>query len=183
MNFDEVWERLCKATGWRKMGEMADFLSIKSPSVSGAKSRGTFPIEWAFKIGQEFGLSTDWILTGKEVGGQQSSFNTDLLLTVLEAFEAAQKMHWYNPKLMPPKNQTALIYTLYVLFSDQRLKHLVSKEFITGQAGLTYLLITNPGDIFKNPENIKETLDQVRLTDELNLFERTVEILSEFMAA
>jgi len=182
MNFDEVWERLCRATGWRKLGEMADFLAIKSPSVSGAKSRGTFPIEWAFKIGQEFGLSTDWILTGKEVSGAQSSFNKDLLLTVLEAFEAAQNMHWFNPDLMSPKSQTALIYTLYVLFSDQRLSHLANKDFITGQAGFIYLMLTSPGDIFKTPEKAQERFSQTGITDELNLFGRSVEILSRFMA-
>lgn len=68
MRFDEVWTRISEATGWQKYGEMADFLEIKSQSVSGAKSRGTFPIEWAFKIAQGFDLSTDWLLTGKGAG-------------------------------------------------------------------------------------------------------------------
>lgn len=65
MNFDDVWNRICVHTGWHKYGEMADFLSVSAQAVSGAKNRGMFPIEWAFKIAQGHDLSTDWLLTGK----------------------------------------------------------------------------------------------------------------------
>ena len=86
-----MWERICGVTRWRKLGDLADFLAIKSPSVSGAKSRGIFPIEWAFKIGQEFGLSTDWILTGKGYGGPQPSIDEDLFIRVVFAIESLLK--------------------------------------------------------------------------------------------
>lgn len=87
MNFDEVWERICNVLRWRKLGDMADFLGIKSQSVSGAKSRGVFPIEWAFKIGQEHGLSTEWILTGKGIGGPGNTIDEDFFIRVAFAVE------------------------------------------------------------------------------------------------
>lgn len=91
MNFDEVWTRICEITGWRKSGQMADFLEIKSQSVSGAKSRGQFPIEWAFKIGQEYGLSTEWILTGKGIGGPGNTIDEDFFIRVAFAVESILK--------------------------------------------------------------------------------------------
>ncbi len=45
--------------------DLADFLDIKSSSVSGAKRRGVFPLEWAFKVAQGHNLSTDWLATGE----------------------------------------------------------------------------------------------------------------------
>lgn len=64
-NFKDIWERICQATGWQKQWELAKTLGIKPASVSGAKSRDCFPVEWAFKVAQKVGLSTDWIMTGE----------------------------------------------------------------------------------------------------------------------
>jgi len=64
-SFYQVLDRCYKATGWRKQKDLATFLGIKSPSISGAKERGSFPIDWAFRIAQAFNVSTDWLLTGK----------------------------------------------------------------------------------------------------------------------
>ncbi|MDD2467734.1 MAG: S24 family peptidase [Desulfobulbus sp.] len=63
--FEESWERVEKLTGWKKHKELADFLGISGSSVSGTKSRGNFPLEWAYKIAADFGGSTDWIIDGK----------------------------------------------------------------------------------------------------------------------
>ncbi len=43
---------------------MADFLDISSSNISEAKVKDRFPLRWAFKIGQAYGISTDWIITG-----------------------------------------------------------------------------------------------------------------------
>ena len=91
MDFDEVWERVSKIVRWRKLGEMAEFLGITSQSVSGARNRGVFPIEWAFKIGQEFGLSTEWILTGTGSGGPEPSIDEDFFVRVVFAVEIILK--------------------------------------------------------------------------------------------
>jgi len=63
--FDQIWSRICQSTGWKKQHELAAFLNIKPASVSGAKARGNFPVEWAFRVAQTYDLSTDWLVTGK----------------------------------------------------------------------------------------------------------------------
>ncbi len=96
MNFDEAWERVSNALRWRKLGEMAEFLGITSQSVSGARNRGVFPIEWAFKIGQEFGLSTEWILTGTGPGGPGPLIDEDFFVRVVFAVENILKQRSLN---------------------------------------------------------------------------------------
>lgn len=65
MNFDASWERVKRLTGWSKYGELADFIGTTSQSVSGVKGRGSFPLEWAFKIAQAYDSTTDWTMTGE----------------------------------------------------------------------------------------------------------------------
>lgn len=62
--FNEVWQRICKATSWTKQGQLAEYLDIAPQSVSGAKARGSFPIEWALKVANGFDASTDYLLFG-----------------------------------------------------------------------------------------------------------------------
>jgi len=63
--FDASWARVSKLTGWSRKKQLADFLGIKGQSVSGARTRDSFPADWAYKIASEFGGSTDWIIDGK----------------------------------------------------------------------------------------------------------------------
>ena len=63
--FEEAWARIVLVTGWAKQADLAKFLGIKSQTVSGVKKRGSFPVEWAFRIAQAYNLSTDWLLTGQ----------------------------------------------------------------------------------------------------------------------
>lgn len=65
MKYEDVFERIKKQTGLKSQTGIANVLGIQPASVSGSKKRGLFPIEWAFRIAQKFGLSTDWILTGE----------------------------------------------------------------------------------------------------------------------
>jgi len=65
--FDTVWARICEVTGWKNYGEMADFLGIKAPSVSGAKKRGAMPIEWIIKIARSYQTTEEWVSTGEGI--------------------------------------------------------------------------------------------------------------------
>ncbi len=65
MNFDDAWERVKQITGWKKYGELAEFIGTTSQSLSGVKGRGAFPLEWAFKIARAYRSTTDWIVTGE----------------------------------------------------------------------------------------------------------------------
>lgn len=65
MLFDDCWKRTQELTGWKTQTQLAEFLGIKTGPVSDAKRRKSFPLEWAFKIAQRYGTTTDWIITGK----------------------------------------------------------------------------------------------------------------------
>jgi len=65
MSFDECWERVRKGAGLKTQASLAEILGIRSASVTDAKNRDSFPADWGVRIAQRFGLSTDWILTGK----------------------------------------------------------------------------------------------------------------------
>lgn len=65
MGFDGCWERVRKGTGLKTQTALAETLGIRSASVTDAKNRNSFPADWGVRIAQRFGLSTDWILTGK----------------------------------------------------------------------------------------------------------------------
>ncbi|WP_309413508.1 S24 family peptidase [Desulfobulbus sp.] len=54
-----------KLTGWTQKRQLADFLGIKGQSVSGARTRNSFPADWAYRIASEFGGNTDWIIEGR----------------------------------------------------------------------------------------------------------------------
>ncbi len=62
--FNDLWDRICSVTKWNQYSEMAKYLEIKSPSVTGAKNRGYFPIEWAIKIALDYDVNINWLLTG-----------------------------------------------------------------------------------------------------------------------
>ena len=62
--FDTVWERIKQVTDWQKDNQLAAFLEVQPGTVSGARQRDSFPIQWAFKIGQEYHCNTDWLMTG-----------------------------------------------------------------------------------------------------------------------
>jgi hypothetical protein len=64
--YEPVWERIKSKTGWERHLELADFLDITSATVSHAWKKGSFPIQWAFKVAQVYDCSTDWLLTGAD---------------------------------------------------------------------------------------------------------------------
>lgn len=66
-SFNEVWERIRRVTGLRSQSELAEALGIKTPSVTGAKQRGSFPLEWAYRLAQKYEVSLDMLLTAGAV--------------------------------------------------------------------------------------------------------------------
>ncbi len=62
--YDDVWERIRSSTDIRTQAELADALGIKSPSITGAKQRGSFPLEWAYRLALTHKLSLDYLLRG-----------------------------------------------------------------------------------------------------------------------
>lgn len=64
-SFDDVWDRLKKAANFKRQAELAEALQITSSSVSGAKQRGLFPLEWAYRLALSHQISLDYILWGE----------------------------------------------------------------------------------------------------------------------
>ena len=63
--FIDVWNRIVVLTGWQNYVQLAEFLGFSSSSISGAKNRGFFPIEWAYNVAHHYNGVTDWLLTGE----------------------------------------------------------------------------------------------------------------------
>lgn len=64
VNFDEIFERIKRATNTRTQMELADVLDIRQSSISDAKRRNSIPAEWYMKLFESFGLSPDWLKKG-----------------------------------------------------------------------------------------------------------------------
>lgn len=64
-NFETVWGRIREETGIKSLQSLADILKKTQPAISKAKAKGEFPPGWAYLVAKEFGLLTEWILTGE----------------------------------------------------------------------------------------------------------------------
>ncbi len=62
--FDTVFERVKEETKIKTLKELAHFLGKTPQNISNKKKTKKFPVEWAYRIGQEFNLLTEWIMTG-----------------------------------------------------------------------------------------------------------------------
>jgi hypothetical protein len=63
--FDEIWARIKSETNLKSLQSLANILKISQPAVSEMKGKGKFPPGWAYQVGKEFGLLTEWIMTGE----------------------------------------------------------------------------------------------------------------------
>ncbi len=64
-DFESVWKRIREETGIKSLQALADILKKTQPAISKAKTKGDFPPGWAYLVGKEFGLLTEWIMTGE----------------------------------------------------------------------------------------------------------------------
>ena len=64
-DFESVWARIREETGIKSLQALADILKKTQPAISKAKAKGEFPAGWAFIVGRQFGLLTEWIMTGE----------------------------------------------------------------------------------------------------------------------
>ncbi len=65
MNFERIWGRVKDNTEIRTFTELANLVGTTSQYVSRKKKEDDFLVIWAFAVAQKYGLSTDWIMTGK----------------------------------------------------------------------------------------------------------------------
>ncbi len=84
-NYDSVWERVKFSTNIKNQTDLANIVGIRQSSVSDRKKSGIWPIEWAYKIGKEYNLCTEWILTGegpKKISNVNKKYNFKLLYDI-----------------------------------------------------------------------------------------------------
>jgi len=54
----------------KNQSQLADILEIRTPSITGAKQRGIFPLAWAYKLAWLYSVSLDFLLFGAGEGRQ-----------------------------------------------------------------------------------------------------------------
>lgn len=84
--FSEVFARIAQKTNIKNLTELAAAIERSQPTISEAKKKGKFPAEWAFKIELKYGISTRWIMTGKETLLTNKTLPTEQFLLDLETW-------------------------------------------------------------------------------------------------
>lgn len=65
MSFDECWNRIQKETNIKNLTQLAKIVGTSQSNTTKKKQKGEFPAEWAFRVGQDYNLLTEWIMTGQ----------------------------------------------------------------------------------------------------------------------
>ncbi len=63
-SFLRSWDRIKESTKIENLNQLAEIVDTSNSNVTKRKKEDNFPVEWAFEIGQKYGISTEWILTG-----------------------------------------------------------------------------------------------------------------------
>jgi hypothetical protein len=64
--FDEVWDRVKKATDIQTQRQLASFLNITPQSITNLKKKGdVFLLNWIYRIASGYNLSMDWLISGR----------------------------------------------------------------------------------------------------------------------
>jgi phage repressor protein C with HTH and peptisase S24 domain len=63
-NFNQVIQRVFKATGIESQTELARILQVNRSAVTQARKKGTVPDRWLLLLFREYGLSPEWLETG-----------------------------------------------------------------------------------------------------------------------
>ncbi|MBU0481233.1 MAG: helix-turn-helix domain containing protein [Proteobacteria bacterium] len=64
MIFDKIFERIKRETEIKSMAHLAKMVGTAQSYVSKKRKEDKFPVEWAYIVGREYDLLTEWILTG-----------------------------------------------------------------------------------------------------------------------
>lgn len=88
MDFSSCWKRIESETDIKNLSQLSKFLDTTSSNVTKKKQKGKFPIEWAYIIGQKYGILTEWIMTGK---GKKRINDTQLVKNNVEFLNYVDK--------------------------------------------------------------------------------------------
>jgi len=85
MDFLSIWGRIKNNSDLRTLTNLALFVGTTQQHVSKKKKDNIFPTDWAFKVGQKYGLNTDWIMTGNgsmNSGESEPDYKNELLYDI-----------------------------------------------------------------------------------------------------
>jgi len=63
--FEKIWGKIKQETGLKNLKNLAEIVGISQQAVSEMKAKGKFPPGWAYLVGKQFNLLTEWIMTGE----------------------------------------------------------------------------------------------------------------------
>ena len=92
-DFEAVWERIKEETGLTSLQSLADVIKKTQPAVSKAKMKGEFPAGWAYLVGRQFGLLTEWIMTGEGPKRLSEGVEINPLLAEVNEWLNEEKKH------------------------------------------------------------------------------------------
>ena len=67
-SYAETIDRIMLATKSKTETDLARALEVKPQSVSQAKKKGSIPAQWFVCIALKYGVSLDWLVSGREAG-------------------------------------------------------------------------------------------------------------------
>lgn len=63
--FDKIWERVKRVTGWNRQSQLAAFLDIQAVNISKSKKEGVFREGWILKLAEGYDLNVKWLIHGE----------------------------------------------------------------------------------------------------------------------
>ncbi len=64
-DFEKIFERIKTETSIRSIRQLAEIIGKKHPTILSAKAKNNFSASWAYSVGKQYGLLTEWIMTGE----------------------------------------------------------------------------------------------------------------------
>ena len=64
-HFEETLARIKAEVGIKTLSELAKIVGSSQQYVSKKSKESEFPVQWAYLVGKNYGLLTEWIMTGE----------------------------------------------------------------------------------------------------------------------
>ena len=96
--FQEIVKRIQKVTGKEKQKDICDEIGTTPKSFRARERKKEFDANWAFRIGQKYNLSTDWIMTGKGPKSYQEATKEETAMIFGKWMEEQRAK---DPRLIP----------------------------------------------------------------------------------
>ncbi|MCI5140288.1 MAG: hypothetical protein D3909_00795 [Candidatus Electrothrix sp. ATG1] len=96
--FHEIVKRIQEVTGKEMQKELCEELGTTPKSFRAREKKEEFDINWAFRIGQRYKLSTDWIMTGEGPRSHKETIKEAAAVTFGKWMEEQRDK---DPRLIP----------------------------------------------------------------------------------